>query len=176
MRLLKPTISVPRAIAESWSRKGSGGSGLSLRFDDLNSVGEPYTENYFRQLVVAIEATPAFLGGLGQLEDHGARSCSRGILWSALFGGGPSRMSFRWGWSFADASSAHPAWSRPSESPGPHAWPSIAGSWAACSGHWRSCPPNSAGRVSSATPRPPARSRGRRRRPRARVPSQAPAV
>jgi hypothetical protein len=36
--------------------------------DDLNSVGEPYTENYFRQLVVAIEATPVFLGGLGQLE------------------------------------------------------------------------------------------------------------
>ena len=36
---------------------------MSLRFDDLNSVGEPYTENYFRQLVVAIEATPAFLGG-----------------------------------------------------------------------------------------------------------------
>src|SRR3984893_6344191 len=68
MRLLKPTISVPRAIAESWSRKGSGGSGLSLRFDDLNSVGEPYTENYFRQLVVAIEATPAFLGGLGSLK------------------------------------------------------------------------------------------------------------
>src|ERR1700680_3384681 len=54
---------------------------------------------------------------------------------------------------------------------------SIAGSWAACSRHWRSCAPNSAGRVSSATPpRPPARSRGRRRRPRARVPSQAPAV
>src|SRR5437660_259861 len=26
----------------------------------------------------------------------------------ALFGGGPSRMSFRWGWSFADASSAQP--------------------------------------------------------------------
>jgi hypothetical protein len=42
------------------------------------------TENYFRQLVVAIEATPAFLGGLGQLEDHGERGCSRDILWSAL--------------------------------------------------------------------------------------------
>jgi hypothetical protein len=26
--------------------------------NDLNSVGESYTENYFRQLVVAIEATP----------------------------------------------------------------------------------------------------------------------
>jgi hypothetical protein len=49
--------------------------------------------------------------------------------------------------------------------------------WAACSRHWRSCAPNSAGRASSAIPlRPPARSRGRRRRPRARVPSQASAV
>jgi hypothetical protein len=44
---------------------------LSLRFDDLNSVGESCTENYFRQLIVLIEATPAFLGGLGQLEDYG---------------------------------------------------------------------------------------------------------
>ena len=46
---------------------------MSFRLDDLNSVGESYTENYFRQLVVAIEATPVFLGGLGQLEDHGER-------------------------------------------------------------------------------------------------------
>jgi hypothetical protein len=29
-----------RAIAESWDRRWSGGSGLSLRFDDLNSVGD----------------------------------------------------------------------------------------------------------------------------------------
>jgi hypothetical protein len=57
--------------------EGAGGSGLSLRFADLNSVGEPSTENYFRQLVVAIEATPAFLGGLGQLEDHGERGLVR---------------------------------------------------------------------------------------------------
>jgi hypothetical protein len=40
---------------------------LGLRSDDLNSVGEPYTENYFRQLVMAIAATPAFRGGLGEL-------------------------------------------------------------------------------------------------------------
>ena len=67
---------------------------LNRRYD-LNA--EPYTENFFRQLVVAIEST-ALLGGLGQLKDHGrARTCSRDILWSALFGGGPSRMSFRWG-------------------------------------------------------------------------------
>src|SRR6202035_375554 len=54
-------------------KEGSGGSGLSLRSDDLDSVGELYTENEFRQLVVAIEATPAFLGDLGELEDHGER-------------------------------------------------------------------------------------------------------
>src|SRR5207302_376367 len=53
--------------------RGSGGSGLSLRSDDLDSVGELYTEDNFRQLVVAIEATPAFLGGFGKLEDHGER-------------------------------------------------------------------------------------------------------
>src|SRR5271170_3855713 len=51
----------------------SGGSGLSLRSDDLDSVGELYTEDELRQLVVAIEATPASLGGLGELEDHGER-------------------------------------------------------------------------------------------------------
>src|SRR5215211_2337420 len=59
------------AIAESWCRKGSGGSGLSLRSDDLDSVGELYSEDNFRQLVVTVEAAPAFLGGLGELEDHG---------------------------------------------------------------------------------------------------------
>ena len=46
---------------------------MSLRSDDLDSVGELDPENDFRQLVMAIEATPAFLGGLGELEDHGER-------------------------------------------------------------------------------------------------------
>ena len=50
---------------------------MSLRSDDLDSVGEPYTEDELRQLVVAIEATPAFLGGLGEFEDHGERSLVR---------------------------------------------------------------------------------------------------
>src|SRR5215217_4202449 len=63
-----------RAI-ESYRRilvtEGSGGSGLSLRSDDLDSVGELYSEDNFRQLVVTVEAAPAFLGGLGELEDHG---------------------------------------------------------------------------------------------------------
>src|SRR5215208_3881842 len=44
---------------------------LSLRSDDLDSVGELYSEDNFRQLVVTVEAAPAFLGGLGELEDHG---------------------------------------------------------------------------------------------------------
>ena len=38
-----------------------------MRFDDLNSVGEPYTENYFRQLVVAIEAGRSFDRRVGQV-------------------------------------------------------------------------------------------------------------
>ena len=50
---------------------------MSLRSDNLDSVGELYTEDDFRQLVVAIEATPAFLGGLGELEDHGERGVVR---------------------------------------------------------------------------------------------------
>jgi hypothetical protein len=35
-----------------------------MRCDDLDSVGELYTEDDLRQLVVTIEATPAPLGGL----------------------------------------------------------------------------------------------------------------
>ena len=46
---------------------------MSLRSGDLDSVGELYTEDDFRQLVVTVETTPAFLGGLDQLEDHGDR-------------------------------------------------------------------------------------------------------
>jgi len=48
-----------------------------LRSDDLDSVGELYTKDDFRQLIVTIEATPAFLGGLGELEDHGERGLVR---------------------------------------------------------------------------------------------------
>jgi hypothetical protein len=52
---------------------GSAGGDLSLRCDNLDSVVELYTEDDFRQLVVAIEATPAFFGSLGELEGHGER-------------------------------------------------------------------------------------------------------
>jgi hypothetical protein len=51
--------------------EGIRGSGLSLRSVFLDSVVELYTEDDFRQLVVAVKATPAFLGGLGELKDHG---------------------------------------------------------------------------------------------------------
>jgi hypothetical protein len=53
------------------------GSGLSLRSDYFDSVGELYTEDDFRQLVVTVEATPAFLGGLSELEDRGERGFVR---------------------------------------------------------------------------------------------------
>jgi hypothetical protein len=48
-----------------------------LRPDNLDSVGELYAEDNFRQLVAAIEAPPAFIGGLGEFEDHGQRSLVR---------------------------------------------------------------------------------------------------
>ena len=38
------------------------------------AIAELYTEDDFRQLVVAIEATPISFGSLGELEDHGERS------------------------------------------------------------------------------------------------------
>jgi hypothetical protein len=50
---------------------------LSLRSDDLNSVGELYSKDDFRQLVIAIETTPAFFGGLSELEDHRQRGLVR---------------------------------------------------------------------------------------------------
>ena len=46
---------------------------MNLRYDDLDSVVELYTEDNFRQLVVAAETMPTFLGGLCELEDHGER-------------------------------------------------------------------------------------------------------
>ncbi len=76
--------------------EGSGGSGLSLRSNDLDTVGELYTEDDFLQLVVTVEATPGFLGDLDELEDHGERrSYSRDIPLSAPCGGGLLRTSFR---------------------------------------------------------------------------------
>jgi hypothetical protein len=47
------------------------GSYDSLFFCNFDSVGEPYAENDLWQLVLSIEATPLFLGGLSKLEDHG---------------------------------------------------------------------------------------------------------
>jgi len=72
---------VSRILHESYRRilvtEGSGGSGLSLRSDNLDSIAELYTEDDFRQLVVAIEATPTSFGSLGELEDHGERGLVR---------------------------------------------------------------------------------------------------
>ncbi len=69
-------LSYDRGLDEELSpnlgdERGSGGSGLSLRSDDLYSIVELYTEDDFRQLVVAAETIPIFLGGLCELEDHG---------------------------------------------------------------------------------------------------------
>ena len=45
-------------------------AGLELRSDDLNPILKFCAENDFRQLIVSVEATPAFLRGLGELEDR----------------------------------------------------------------------------------------------------------
>jgi hypothetical protein len=73
------------AITESWWRKGSGGSDLSLR-------SELYTEDGFRQLVVAIEAMPTFFGSLGEFEDHG----ERGLVWETSVGTHGAVTEFAW--------------------------------------------------------------------------------
>jgi hypothetical protein len=44
-----------------------------LRSNNLDSIAELYTEDDFRQLVAAIEATPISFGSFGELEDHGER-------------------------------------------------------------------------------------------------------
>ena len=46
---------------------------MSLRSDNFDTVGELYTDDDFSQLIVAVEATPAFLSGFAELEDHGER-------------------------------------------------------------------------------------------------------
>ena len=56
---------------------------MSFSADDLDAVGEGYTKNDLRHLLVAIEPSPAPLGGLGQLEDHGERGLVRQAALSA---------------------------------------------------------------------------------------------
>ena len=50
---------------------------MSFLADDLDAVGELDTADHLRQVVVPIEPSPAFLGGLGQLEDQGERGLVR---------------------------------------------------------------------------------------------------
>jgi hypothetical protein len=53
------------------SNVGDGRSSGSL--NDSYSVIEFNIEDHFRQLVLAIETAPAFLGSLSEFEDHGER-------------------------------------------------------------------------------------------------------
>jgi hypothetical protein len=48
---------------------------------DLDAVGELHTLDHLWQLIVAVEAAPAFLCGLDALEDHG----ERGLVGEAAF-------------------------------------------------------------------------------------------
>jgi hypothetical protein len=69
---------------------------LGLRSENLASVGGLYAEDDFRQLIVTIEATPASLRGLGELEDHGERGLVRKTsLGADCAGDARSRTSFR---------------------------------------------------------------------------------
>ena len=45
--------------------------------DDLQSISELHTQDEFWQLGVTVEAAPAFLCALDQLEDHGERGLVR---------------------------------------------------------------------------------------------------
>ena len=58
-------------LSPNFVMEGIRRQGLSLRSDNLDSIDELYTEDDFRQRVVAIEATPTSFGSLGELEDHG---------------------------------------------------------------------------------------------------------
>ena len=73
-RYLPEIYSAAHAVGESYRRilvtGGSGGSGLSSRSDDLDSVVEHYTADDFRQLVIAAQTMPTLLRRLRELEDH----------------------------------------------------------------------------------------------------------
>ena len=80
----EPASTVLFEISYRGANKTKSFNGLSLRFNDLHSVGELYTEDDFRQLVVTIEPAPAFLGGIGDLEDRD----ERGVVGQASLGAG----------------------------------------------------------------------------------------
>ena len=50
---------------------------MSFSADVLDPIGERDPADHLRQVVMTVEPSPAFLGGLGQLEDHGERGLVR---------------------------------------------------------------------------------------------------
>jgi hypothetical protein len=56
---------------------GSGGGGLSLRSDDLDSVVELYTHDDLGKMVITVQAMPTRLGRLCELVSHGKRRLVR---------------------------------------------------------------------------------------------------
>jgi hypothetical protein len=72
---------------------------------DLDSIGERYTENNFRQMVLTIEATPSLIGGLGEPEDRRDSGPvretsfgSHGALYLVGEGGTALRLAQNWEW------------------------------------------------------------------------------
>jgi hypothetical protein len=56
----------PRSLWLAPTERAQGGSGLSLRSNDLDSISELYIDDDFRQLVL-----PTSFSSPGDLEDHG---------------------------------------------------------------------------------------------------------
>jgi hypothetical protein len=73
---VKP-VGALRAIAESWWRRVQAAAAwacdLTISIPSANFT----PEDDFRKLIVTIAATPTFLGGFGELEDHGERGLIR---------------------------------------------------------------------------------------------------
>jgi hypothetical protein len=65
-------------------KEGISPQRLSLRSDNLNSVGEGYIEDDFRQLVLNIEVMPALIGGLSEPEDRRDSGLVRPLSGGAL--------------------------------------------------------------------------------------------
>jgi transposase InsO family protein len=79
-----------RAIAESWSRAGSGDGGLSIPPDGLDAVSELHTFDRLWQLVVAVEATPSQspAGGSDRLSwrhGHGCETRDEAVDWLRFY-------------------------------------------------------------------------------------------
>ena len=92
------TSQMAAIVSERWSAvcmKRRIRSRATLRTTSIPLVNLPRRED-FRQLAVSVEATPMFLGSLGELEYHGKSGLVGEASFGAHpFGGAPLRTCFR---------------------------------------------------------------------------------